>query len=880
MLRNRLVAITAVAFWCAALAPALAAQRADAAAAATSQATGVVNDPIGAPVAGAVVTLEDAGETLWIVLSDAHGRYLVDQLRAGEYTMTVTSPGFKEFTAPVAVRPGQKTSVPVTLKIAFSESIEVRQSLSDPRRNPSNVILSSRDVELLPADETLFLERLAQLSGATRAEDLTIFVDGFREYKRVPPKGTIDVIRINSNPFSAEYAGSTARRIEITTKPGADAFHGSARLEIRDSMLNARAPMEPELAPMRYRNINGYLQGPISKGRAGFLLYGGIWEQDENAVIRSTVLDPVTRVAEPFELSVAAPLRQTSLVAKVDFKVFNQRMNALFMRNTGRHRNRGLESGFVLPEHAFGTDTTNDVGRLWWASVGTRSINDVRIQFTRDVVASTPLGSDPSVVVLNAFTAGGNQDASGSRETTSLQASDTFMFQAGRHLFKSGVQLDLGRRDSTDRAGFGGTFTFGAGVDRISGAVISPIESYRRTLLGIPGYGPSQFAIARGNPHVSTSNWQVGAFLLDDWTISPSLSLSLGVRQEAQSSVSNGLALAPRAYLSWVVDPAGRTVLRAGTGVFYTAVDPDLVFQVRKLDGTHQEYLTVSNPAFFPAVPAPGSLPGSVTRTIYSTAGDLRTPRTIRTSASVEQRLPANLWAVLGYTYDQGRGLLRSRILTAPAVFQIESTGRSAEQAMQMAIRGNVGRSTFYVNYTLAKREGDTDGAWTVQSAQDPADDYGALATDRRHEVTAGASLVLPRDVYVSPSVTVMSGRPFNITTGQDGNGDTVFADRPAFAQAGDPAAIATPYGLLTPTPAPGATIVPRNFGRDPGQTNFNLSVAKIFKNGLAFNADIENVLNLNRLTGSSGVLTSAVFGTPNRSLSGRRITMGVRFDF
>jgi carboxypeptidase family protein len=851
-------------------------------ASAGSQVRGSVKDAIGIPIAEARVMLQDARDMMWITLSDAQGRYAIERVPGGPYTLTVASPGFSDFTVPVVVPGSQALSMPVTLKIAFTESIEVRQTLSDPHRNPSTVILSSRDVALLPAEETLFLERLAQLAGATRADDVALYVDGFREYQRIPLRDTIDVIRINSNPYSAEYSGRSAKRIEITTKPGADVYHGSARLQIRNSRLNARAPMEPEQSPMTYRNTNGYLQGPLSKGNAGFLLYGGLWERDELVAVHSTIVDAASFGIRTFSDSFASPLRQTSVLGKLDFKVFNQRMNATLAQNTGRHSNRGLESGFNLPEYAYDTTTTEQIGRLWWSTIGKRSLNDVRMQFSRNGMTSAARTNGPAIVVLDAFSGGGNQDAASDRTSMGVQLADTFTLQIGQHLLKAGAQFDSARRSSIDRAGFGGTFTFGARVETdASGALVavSPIESYRRALLGFPGYGPSQFSIVRGNPNLNLAQWNAGVYLLDDWTISRFLSLSWGVRQESQSNVG-GLAVAPRAYLSWVPDEGGKSAVRVGAGVFNTPVAPDVIFETYRRDGAHQEQLIVQNPGFFPAVPS--SIAGSVQPVVFTRAADLSMPRTFRTSVSYERQLPHQLWAVAEYARDRGSNLLRTRVIPgATRVYQLESTGRSSEHALQLSLRGHVGRSTFYTNYTLARRLGDTDGAFTMLSdLTSAAAEYGSLATDRRHEFTAGATIVLPRDLYITPSVVFSSGRPFDITTGRDSNGDGLFIDRPAIAQPGQAGAIDTVYGWLNPSPHAGDALVPRNYGREPRQGSFNLSVSKMFRKRVGVTLDIDNVLNVSRLGGSSGVLTSPTFSLPNTSLNGRRFELGARYDF
>jgi hypothetical protein len=86
----------------------------------------------------------------------------------------------------------------------------------------------------------------------------------------------------------------------------------------------------------------------------------------------------------------------------------------------------------------------------------------------------------------------------------------------------------------------------------------------------------------------------------------------------------------------------------------------------------------------------------------------------------------------------------------------------------------------------------------------------------------------------VSPFLNANSGRPFNITTGRDNNRDTTINDRPAFASAGDPGAIVTPFGIFNPNPQPGDEIIPRNFGQGPGFWNVNMSVSKTFGFGNA----------------------------------------------
>jgi hypothetical protein len=159
-----------------------------------------------------------------------------------------------------------------------------------------------------------------------------------------------------------------------------------------------------------------------------------------------------------------------------------------------------------------------------------------------------------------------------------------------------------------------------------------------------------------------------------------------------------------------------------------------------------------------------------------------------------------------------------------------------------------------------------------------------------RHRASFGGSFNLPdEDFAIYPFVTWTSELPFNITTGGDINHDSVFTDRPALADAGQAGAVATPFGVFNLTPRPGEAVIPRNFGIGPTQFTFDVTGAKtfVFYNGLAPTSrrltillSITNLLNHTNYAPFNGVLNSPFFGTANRALDKRRVTIGLRYDF
>src|SRR5262249_9156362 len=117
-------------------------------------------------------------------------------------------------------------------------------------------------------------------------------------------------------------------------------------------------------------------------------------------------------------------------------------------------------------------------------------------------------------------------------------------------------------------------------------------------------------------------------------------------------------------------------------------------------------------------------------------------------------------------------------------------------------------------------------------------------STDVRHRVTLGGSINTRWAVRFSPYASIQSGAPFDITTGNDPYGTTLFNARPGLAtNKSKPGLIQTQYGLLDPEPTPDETILMRNSGGGPGQFSVNRRVAKTFgfgpeKGGAAKNAN------------------------------------------
>ena len=879
---------------------------------------GTISDATEGVLIGVSVVLDDGGGQVYETFTDDQGQYRFDQVAAGPHTLTASVDGFVPLSQTVDLTETGASTFDMTLELRISVDVEVSAVGAgiSARRNLSSRVLTGKDIEALPSDPRLLRQRLAQMAGHIgRPGDVTFLVDGFSSRLRFPPKGTILMIQINANTFDAEFQESGQQRIEITTKPGSSEFFGETDLGFSDEALNARDPFTFTKPPQQTRTFSSYLSGPLIPDRVGFFVYVGQWEYDENATVHATALDPSTLQPLNVSTTVPTPARQTNFSVKLDqLATVNSALSVAYDQTRGTTRNQGLESGFDLAERAYDSTSREDSARVSLTSIFNDAVNELRVQFRRSVTTAGAQLLAPAVLVLDAFNGGGNQGALSRRDSLDeLEIGEDLTWGYKTHVFKAGFDATLIRLRNDDRSNFGGVFTFGAGVehdalgdvilDLSTGApfAIDSLERYRRTVLGLPGYGPSQFTINRGSPLIGVSDRRMSWFVQDDWSFSDRVTLSAGLRQDFQSDLAQSWTLAPRLSLAFIPDEAQASTVRMGVGIFTEPVGTGVTFDTIRFDSSHQQQLVVSDPGFFPEIPADifGELaPVSAT---YVKAPDVRAPHFLVSSVSYERELPAGLAASVGYVWRQGRQLLRLRNINAPLtagggqvpqpgvgpVLQFESTGASTSHELQLSLPSNIGAAVSSdLTYTLGSTQTDTDGAYTTPAnSYDLSTERGPAADDIRHQLSAGGSITLPGGWYVSPYVFVTSAAPFNITTGFDNNSDTLFTDRPAFAREGDPNAILTPFGLLTPNPEPGDQLIPRNLGRERRLINVSLNLSKSFPVNLLdgrvrFGVDVQNLFNETLLNGYNRVLVSPVFGQPNSALNGRRINLSLSYSF
>ena len=793
---------------------------------------GQVTDPEGAVVVGATVVVTTPDGRTQKVLSDKLGNYVFHGLPVGNVTINAAGAGFAPYQMPNVIIPaGQAQQLDIAFGIAVQQEQVTVQGESvtvdvNPANNASATVLKGEDLEALSDDPDDLEQDLLALAGPSAGPNGgQIYIDGFSN-GTLPPKASIREIRINQNPFSAEYDRPGYGRIEVFTKPGSDKWHGQLMFNENNSVFNSRNPYVLTAIPEYHtENYTGNVSGALSKKVSVF--FNGEYRNIND-------LDAVaTTPAGPSE-AVPSPRSRANVSSRLDWQLTpSNTLTARYQFLRNNQQNLGI-GGIVLQSQGYSSNETQHTLQLSDTQVlGSHMINETRLQFIRDDTSQTANQFGPAISVLGEFSRGGSTIGQSSDSINRYELQNYTSWSVGRHFVKFGGRLRASQDTNTADTNYNGTFTF------------SSLAAYDS-----PTPTPSQYSVVIGSPRAQLSFADVGLYAEDDWKLRPNLTLSYGLRVESQTGISDKADFAPRLGLSWGLGSAKsapKTVLRVGSGIFYDRFTYDLLLQAQRLNGITEEQFVVPNPATQLTPPCSsiasctalnGGLP-----TIYQVNPNLRAPYTVQTGASLERQL--GRIGTLSVTYLNSRGLHQLILENANAPradgsrpfsktdnlyqYNSEAIFKQSQLITNVQIRLSQ-RLSLMGYYTLGYADSDTGGPSSNPSNQyDLTHDYGRANFDTRNRLFLAGSAALAHNIRISPFVLANSGAPFNITTGHDNNLDSFFNDRPAFTTSGAPGAVTNQYGSFNLNPAPGDRIIPINYGKGPASLTVNMRFAKTF---------------------------------------------------
>jgi Carboxypeptidase regulatory-like domain len=825
---------------------------------------GRVTDQTGAVIPQATVSATGANGQKATAITNSQGTYELKGLAPSIYTVETVAKGFAKSTEQnIVISADQAQQFDIGLEIQVQpEKVEVQEESAtvgvSPSENASALVIKGKDLEALSDDPDELQQELEALAGPSAGPNGgQIYIDGFTG-GQLPPKASIREIRVNQNPFSAEYDKLGYGRIEIFTKPGTDKFHGQLMLDGNSSAFDALSPFAQNQPSFHSELFSGNVSGPLSK-KASFFFNAERRQINDSNIVNAVVLDSNFNPA-PFTQAVPNPRTRTNLSPRLDFQLTPSNTLTVryqFFRNY--EDNEGVGQ-FSLVSQAYNTTSTEHTLQLSDTQVvSTNIVNETRFQYLHDSSNQTVQNLQPTISVLGAFTGGGNQIGNGSDVQNHYELQNYTSIVHGTHLIKFGGRLRALTDSNVSTSNFNSVFTFSSlsayQTNPAGGtACVAPfVAAFPKlpTSSDLTSCGASQFSIIAGQPRSDVTLVDAGLYGQDDWRIRPNMTLSYGLRFETQTDIHDHGDFAPRISFAWGLGGGGKktapkTVLRAGFGIFYDRFPYNLVLQSERLNGfTQQQTIvqadTISN--------------GQTSPTHYQIASNLRAPLTMQAAVSVERQLAKSTTLAVTYINSYGEHQLFLRNANAPLpgtssvdpqrpfggtdnIYQYDSEGIFRQNQLVSNFRTSLGsKLSLFGFYTLNYANSDLGsggGSGTasfVSHQYDPMADYGRSQFDVRHRVVVGGTISMPYAVRLNPFIIVGSGQPFNLTVGRDVNGDSIFNDRAGLATASTPPSNlrVTQWGTVDAAPVSGETTIPINVGTGTTLFTMNLRVSKTF---------------------------------------------------
>ena len=824
--------------------------------------SGVVFDPSGAVLTEAKVILRRiADRTEQSKTTDRKGQFRFARVANGNYEIETQKAGFKATLVQVTVGAAPPPLIQIVLPIAdlradASVVDQSNQVSTNPDENLNVIKLDRAALKTLPVLGNDVIGALANLldAGSTGSGGATVIVDGLESKKKKIPASQIQEVRINQNPYSAEFSRPGRGRIEVITKAGSPEYHGEFNFIFRDYHLDARNAFATTRPPEQRRIYDGNLSGPIGDGKKTSFIFG-VAREEEN--LQSVVFadTPAGIVSQ----NLAYPNRDTELFFRINHQIGEKTTFSIRYEHTFDSARNGGVGGFNLPEVA-----TNSAGRdheLYFTHrriLSPKLINEFTLRATTESGSTRGINlGSPQIVVLDAFTGGGSPVNRHSTEAQ-IQLNEIVSWNQGKHFVKGGLNIpDITRRGLSDRTNFVGTFSF------------STLEDYRNNR-------PFLFSVNQGDGRLVFWQRDFGLFAQDNFLVRPNFSVGLGLRYDWQNYLGDGDNFAPRLSFAYAPGKQRKTVIRGGAGIFYDRTGGGPISDTLRFNGRRLRQVSITNPGF--PDPSTGGTLADEPSNIVRFAPDICSPYTIQSNLSLERQLSKSLTVTASYINTRGLKLFRSRNLNAPlppseqppdsnigVLRQVESTAQMQSHALELALRGKLTR--FFngtVQYTLSRAYNNAGGINSLPANNyDLSLEWSRAEFDERQRLNLLGTIDAGDWFKLGLTLSLNSGRPYNLTTGRDDNRDTAANDRPAGVR--------------------------RNSLQGPGAATLDLRWSKEFEfkkiaNGaeptITIGVDAFNVLNRVNYAGFIGNLSSRFFGLPVAARPARRMQLSFGFTF
>jgi hypothetical protein len=766
--------------------------------------SGRIEDPNGAALAGASITITNTETNQQqTTSSDAEGRYRFAYLPVGTYRLMVERPGFGTLRHDLTLTVGQALDMPIRLAPAGpAESVNVTADVPviEAARTQVAETIRPREIDSLPLNGRNYLDLALLVPAASRTN--TGSVQRFAETSAVPGTGisvagqrnlnnSFIVDGLSANDDAADLAGTFYSQevvrefqvitsggvaefgrasggiINIITRSGSNDWRGGLYGFFRNQRFDARNPLAPRRDPLTQAQYGASIGGPLRRDRT--FLFASLEQTRRNDSTVITVspgsVAAINRRLD--QMNFRGPRIETGLVpggydvtnifARVDHNL--NAANLLTLRyslyDIGAINSRTVGG---LNTVSRGTGLDNRDQTLVTSNITTlssRSVNEARFQFTRSRLKA-PVNDEvgPAVNISGIASFGTATFSPLARDIDLSELADSISAQRGAHALKGGVDLLYNRVNILFPGALQGVYTFTSLTSFLAGT-----------------YGSFQQAF--GAPGQFQSNPNIGWFIQDEWRAGANLTVNAGLRYDAQFLPDpiriDPNNFAPRIGLAY--SPGGRrTVIRASYGIYYERIPLRATSNALQRDGS--KYLVVQlapnqpeAPVFPNILPAlPATLPTRPNVTWIDPS--IRNSYSQQANLQVERALPGAAAVSVGYLYLRGLHLILSRNINVPRfpasanlpnlgrpnpdfgnISRYESSGDSYYHGLTVAFNKRAARiASVRLSYTLSKSI-DNAGNFFFSSPQDNfnlRDERGLSDNDQRHRLVISGLLEAP----------------------------------------------------------------------------------------------------------------------------------------
>jgi hypothetical protein len=861
---------------------------------------GTVADPTGAIVPGAEVDLVDpTGAVTGTYRSQGDGTFQVVAPHTGSYTLVVSEPGFETVRTPVVIgaavsgAPAAAPALPAQLHIVlpiarFATNVQVNgdtnTDLTAGDSNRDSSVMSSQDLKALPIFDndyatamSSFLDQNVSSTGGTG-----LMVDGVEANRATVSASAVQEIRINQDPYSAQYYYPGRGQMEIITKSAADHYHGQFNFLYRNSAMNAQNALAP-IKPFEERQTyEGSFTGPIPHAKkSSFLISFNRVAFDQDSVISATISPTAANPSGAFQANVPAPSRDTEFSLRAAHQFSDKNSGYVqYSYEEWTAQNQGV-GGQTMAAAAYNNEFhEDDVVAHMDSIVSATTLNQISLVGEHDFNRNSNVTEAPNVNVAGDFVTGSAQnDSFGSEYNFRLY--DMVTWTRGRNLVKFGVGTPhIDRRAYDDNTNALGSYTFGPTLAADGVTVLdTALQNYAANL-------PSEFTQNTGDTHFIYHQQEVGGFIQDQFKLTDRFSITPGLRYDWQNFLANRrLGFSPRVSFAWVLNDESKTVVRGGGGIYYDRFGSGPLLDLTRYSTARRRALVLSlNPA---QLPTSGCVPITNCFTLSAQPPSLaelqpnaKLPYQIQYGVSIERQLGEKATGVVSVYSARGIDSFRSVDINAPTpqsdyterpnpafarIRQMQPAGLWEGDGMDVSYRGRLNKYfTGFGRYTWSHFESNTGGiGWFPQNQYAPNDEWSNAGFDRRNRLGMYA-MFHPESVFnLSAGIFANSGTPWTELTGTDLYGDGLFNTRP------------DGVGRNTEN-YPNYVDMDVRWGHDFAFTANKDEEAP----RLGFSAGAFDLLNHPNATGIDPIETSSSFGQVTSVAPPRRIQLGMRLEF